>query len=199
MQGAADPHRLRDDVLDRRPGPVPGWQFAYREGRARRARPCRVCGGPVRLLPLVMGSGTNGIGLPPRPRRYTRSCDVGRSAQRRSSPLAAGCWSRLAVAASRSRAVTDPDGRPVAPLAGPAPATVLLFTAVDCPISDRYAPEVRRLAARFGAAGVRFWLVYANAGELPAAVRDARRRLRLRPAGGARPGRPRSPTGPGAR
>ena len=48
---------------------------------------------------------------------------------------------------------------------------MLLFTAVDCPISDRYAPEVRRLAARHGADGVRFWLVYANAGETPAAAR----------------------------
>ena len=64
--------------------------------------------------------------------------------------------------------VVDLDGRPVAPLDGGARATVLLFTAVDCPISDRYAPEVRRLAARFGDAGVRFWVVYANAGELPA-------------------------------
>ena len=49
---------------------------------------------------------------------------------------------------------------------------MLLFTAVDCPISDRYAPEVRRLAARFGDAGVRFWVVYANAGKMPAAARD---------------------------
>jgi len=53
---------------------------------------------------------------------------------------------------------------------GAAPATVLLFTAVDCPISDRYAPAVRRLAERYGAQGVRFWLVYPNAGELPAAA-----------------------------
>ena len=67
---------------------------------------------------------------------------------------------------------------------------MLLFTAVDCPISDRYAPEVRRLAGRYGARGVRFWLVYANAGETPAAARDARRRVRLRPAGGPRSRRP---------
>lgn len=91
-------------------------------------------------------------------------------------------WSRLAVVAlallvsvvSVARAqspVADPDGRPVAPLGGGAHLTVLLFTAVDCPISDRYAPEVRRLAARYAAAGVRFWLVYPNAGETPAAAR----------------------------
>lgn len=67
--------------------------------------------------------------------------------------------------------VTDLDGRVVAPLAPAASATVLLFTAVDCPISGRYAPEVRRLAARYAAAGVKVWLVYPNAGELPVAVR----------------------------
>ncbi len=63
------------------------------------------------------------------------------------------------------------DGAPVAPLGNDAPATVLLFTAVDCPISNRYAPEVRRLTARYAASGVRIWLVYANRDELPAAAR----------------------------
>lgn len=67
--------------------------------------------------------------------------------------------------------VLSPSGTPVAPLDGAAPATVLVFTAVDCPISDRYAPEVRRLATRHAPAGVRFWIVYANAGEKPEAAR----------------------------
>jgi hypothetical protein len=74
----------------------------------------------------------------------------------------------VTVTAAQGPAVTDLDGRPVAPLDVAGRATVLLFTAVDCPISDRYAPEVRRLAARFGGAGVRFWVVYANDGEQPA-------------------------------
>lgn len=69
-------------------------------------------------------------------------------------------------------AQTAPDGTPVSPLAGGAPATVLVFTASDCPISNRYAPEVRRLAARHAAAGVRVWLVYPNVGEKPEAARD---------------------------
>lgn len=67
--------------------------------------------------------------------------------------------------------VRDLAGRAVTPLDPAAPATVLLFTAVECPISDRYAPEVRRLAARYAARGVRVWLVYPNAGETPAAVK----------------------------
>jgi thiol-disulfide isomerase/thioredoxin len=36
--------------------------------------------------------------------------------------------------------------------------TVYIFTATDCPISNRYAPEIQRLAAKFPAA--RFVLVY---------------------------------------
>lgn len=80
----------------------------------------------------------------------------------------------LAAAAAVSAAQagpTDLDGRPVAPLAAGARATVLVFTAVDCPISNRYAPEVRRLAARYAARDVRFWIVYANVGERPDAAR----------------------------
>lgn len=77
----------------------------------------------------------------------------------------------LGVSARTQSGVTGLDGRPVAPLGASAPATVLLFTAVDCPISDRYAPEVRRLAAHYTTRGVRFHVVYANAGERPDAAR----------------------------
>ncbi len=37
--------------------------------------------------------------------------------------------------------------------------TVLVFTTTDCPISNRYAPEIQRLAAKFGER-FRFVLVY---------------------------------------
>lgn len=53
------------------------------------------------------------------------------------------------------------DVRPLAPAAG-VEATVLLFVMTDCPISNRYAPEVRRLHDEFAGA-VRFWLVYVDA------------------------------------
>lgn len=53
----------------------------------------------------------------------------------------------------------------------PARATVLLFTATDCPISNRYAPEVTRLRERFAPSGVRFVLVYANPSDQPDAIR----------------------------
>lgn len=61
--------------------------------------------------------------------------------------------------------VVDLEGREVDPgsLAERAgTAAVFLFTRMDCPISNRYAPEVRRLATAFAADGVRFYLVYPN-------------------------------------
>ena len=42
-------------------------------------------------------------------------------------------------------------------------ATVLLFLATECPISNRYAPEIRRLEETYAPLGVRFWRVYPDA------------------------------------
>ena len=60
-------------------------------------------------------------------------------------------------------ALIDLDGRPADPLETPgARVTVFVFTRTDCPVSNRYAPELTRLHARFARAGVAFWLVYAD-------------------------------------
>lgn len=68
--------------------------------------------------------------------------------------------------------VRDLEGRPIDPLAvGDAHATVLLFVDPECPISNAYAPEVRRLYDEFTPRGVDFWLVYADAGRTPDVVR----------------------------
>ena len=40
--------------------------------------------------------------------------------------------------------------------------TVLIFISTDCPISNRYAPEIIRLHDEFSPKGVRFRLVYPN-------------------------------------
>jgi AhpC/TSA family len=40
--------------------------------------------------------------------------------------------------------------------------TVLIFVSTDCPISNRYAPEIKRLHDEFTPLGVRFRLVYPN-------------------------------------
>lgn len=41
-------------------------------------------------------------------------------------------------------------------------ATVLLFVAHDCPISNFYAPEINRLVSDYGGRKVRFFVVYAE-------------------------------------
>ena len=68
----------------------------------------------------------------------------------------------------------DLAGRPVNPLALPAGrvATVLVFTTTDCPIANRYAPDIQELAARFERQGIAFTLVYPVGTDTPAMVRD---------------------------
>lgn len=65
-------------------------------------------------------------------------------------------------------------GAPVDALHAPAgtKAVVFIFTATDCPISNRYAPEVRRLADTFIPQGVAFRLMYANPADQPDAIRE---------------------------
>lgn len=66
----------------------------------------------------------------------------------------------------------DLSGRSIDPqqVAG-ARATVFLFARTDCPISNRYAPEVRRLHQKFASHGVTFWLVYPDPDESPDTIR----------------------------
>jgi hypothetical protein len=61
--------------------------------------------------------------------------------------------------------VTDLDGKAVDPYTtnSNVKASVFVFLAVDCPISNKYAPELRRLAQQFEPKGVQFWLVYPDA------------------------------------
>lgn len=66
------------------------------------------------------------------------------------------------------------DGGAVDPFAVPAGvrAIVFLFTSTDCPISNRFAPEVRRIAEAFAPQGVVFRLVYPNPAETAPAIRE---------------------------
>jgi len=75
---------------------------------------------------------------------------------------------------ARGIALKDPDGRLVDPFlaAENSSAIVFLFASVDCPVSNRYAPEVQRLHATFAPKNVAFWLVYPNPGDTPDAVRE---------------------------
>jgi hypothetical protein len=51
-----------------------------------------------------------------------------------------------------------------------AKVTVLLFTRTDCPISNRFAPEIGRLYETFHPRGVDFYLVYIDPHEEPQAI-----------------------------
>jgi hypothetical protein len=51
-------------------------------------------------------------------------------------------------------------------------AIVFIFASTDCPISNRYAPEVRRLAEKFSPRHVVFRLVYPNPADTAAAIRE---------------------------
>jgi cytochrome oxidase Cu insertion factor (SCO1/SenC/PrrC family) len=52
------------------------------------------------------------------------------------------------------------------------PVHVFLFTRSDCPISNRYAPEVRSLCEKYRDKGVDFYLVYVDPEEKPEAIRQ---------------------------
>ena len=56
------------------------------------------------------------------------------------------------------------------PFSSAARVRVLLFVRTDCPITNRYAPEVKRIAEEFKDRGVEFWLVYPDGTESAAAI-----------------------------
>lgn len=73
--------------------------------------------------------------------------------------LALSC--RLAHSAERYG--VDLNGRPVQELAGPDTRfVVLMFAASDCPICNRYVPEIARLDHEYSSRGVRIWWVFPN-------------------------------------
>ncbi len=68
--------------------------------------------------------------------------------------------------------VLDLDGLAVNPLrATTARLRVFFFVSTECPIANRYAPEVRRFCEQFTAQGVEFSLVYCDADTTPEAIR----------------------------
>ena len=71
--------------------------------------------------------------------------------------------------------VMDLSGKDRDPFAKPAKARVFLFVRTDCPITNRYAPELARIAREFADRDTEFWLVYADPREEPAKIRRQRR------------------------
>lgn len=66
----------------------------------------------------------------------------------------------------------DLQGRKVQPLTRiSAQASVFVFTRTDCPISNRYAPELERIYREFASRNVAFWLIYVDPGQSADAIR----------------------------
>jgi hypothetical protein len=66
----------------------------------------------------------------------------------------------------------DLHGGPVTQLAPPGTrAVILFFAASDCPICNRYIPEIKRLTSEFEPLGVQVWFVYPNPGDDAGVVR----------------------------
>jgi hypothetical protein len=73
----------------------------------------------------------------------------------------------------RSVVVADLDGRTVQPFArSAAHAVVLVFVRSDCPIANRYAPDLERLRQHATAAAIDFWLVFVDPAESAATSRE---------------------------
>jgi len=65
------------------------------------------------------------------------------------------------------------------PFAKPARARVLLFVRTDCPITNRYAPELARIAQEFAKQGVDFWLIYPDRAETEAGIEHHKAEYKL--------------------
>src|SRR6185436_9895726 len=64
----------------------------------------------------------------------------------------------------------------IAPLRAAEPIRVLVFTTTDCPISNRYAPEIKRLAAKFDGQAT-FVLVYPVPSDSPELIREHKKKF----------------------
>jgi thiol-disulfide isomerase/thioredoxin len=61
-------------------------------------------------------------------------------------------------------------GAPIDPFAAGARATVFVFIHPDCPVSNKYAPELNRLHDEFSARGIRLFAVYPGRDDDEAAI-----------------------------
>jgi hypothetical protein len=74
-------------------------------------------------------------------------------------------------AQNAAKGVVDLDGKSVDPLRRTdGKIVVLLFVRTDCPISNRYAPAIQEMSARYGARTA-FYLVYPIKSETPEQIR----------------------------
>ncbi len=131
-----------------------------------------------------------GAGQSPTEGSQTRSGGLQTSGWTRRSVLLVSLMTLAAAAGAGYQApspqlkLLDLQGRQVDPFGqSDARATVFIFLRSDCPISNRYAPEVRRLTEKFAHSSMTFWLVYPDpdesAGTISKHVKEYDYRLRV--------------------
>jgi hypothetical protein len=75
------------------------------------------------------------------------------------------------IAALLALALQTLDGRTVDPFAGDRLGTAFVFIHTDCPVSNRYVPELNRLHAAYSSRGIGLWVVYPGPAEDTATIR----------------------------
>src|SRR5579875_3969618 len=78
----------------------------------------------------------------------------------------------LCAASAPLTGVADLNGQSKNPFSSDARARVFLFVRSDCPITNRYAPELQRIAAEFASRHVDFWIVYPDPTENAQRIRN---------------------------
>ena len=74
------------------------------------------------------------------------------------------------------------EGQPVDPLSSITHrAVVLFFLSTECPISNKYAPEIRRLVSKYRPMDIEFYAVYPNPDERPDTIARHLREFDLNP------------------
>ena len=75
------------------------------------------------------------------------------------------------TAAAGPESVVDLSGKTRDPFASPVPVRVFIFIRTDCPITNRYAPELARIEQDSLVNGAEFWLVYPDPDVTPQQIR----------------------------
>lgn len=80
-------------------------------------------------------------------------------------------WAAATAGFGAASGTVDLDGKTADPFAVAAKVRVFVFVRTDCPISNRYAPELKRLSDEFAARGAVFSIVYADPSETSRNIR----------------------------
>jgi hypothetical protein len=81
-------------------------------------------------------------------------------------------WMAATICFGAVSGTVDLDGKAVDPFASDAKVRVFIFVRTDCPVSNRYAPELKRLNDEFGPRGATFSLVYADPAQTSEGIRQ---------------------------